>query len=65
MRARIDRGGTCRLLRTELAVPAVLALIPASTTALTAVAVAAVAAMNHSLVVTKSSYTYHPLMPAS
>jgi hypothetical protein len=49
MRAGVDPGGTCRLLRTELAVPGVLALISASATALTVVAVDAVAAMNHSL----------------
>jgi hypothetical protein len=50
VRAGVDPGGACRLLRTELTVPGVLALIPAGTTAVTVVAVAAVAAMNHSLV---------------
>jgi hypothetical protein len=53
------------LFGAELAVPGVLALIPAGSTALTVIAVPTVAAMNDGLVVTKSSYTYHVLMSAS
>ncbi len=50
MRAGVDAGCACRLLGTELAVPGILALIPANTTALTIVAVPTVAAMDDSLV---------------
>jgi hypothetical protein len=50
VRPGIDPGGACRLLRSELAVPGVLALIPTSAAAVTVVAVPAVTAMNHSLV---------------
>ena len=45
-----DREGTCGLHRPKLAVPGVLALLPASTAALTVVAVEALATMNYGLV---------------
>ena len=50
VRLGVDPGSAGRLFGTELAVPGVLALIPADSTALTEIAVPTVAAMNDGLV---------------